>query len=121
MRLVTFEQSGRQKIGGLVGDARILVLAGAWKRHIGTADPDFVSMQALIDAGPAAWDRARKILAAPPAEDLVDRASVRLRSPLPKPVRLRDCSLFLEHMENALKLARQRAVAAAPDPETAER
>lgn len=121
MRLVTFEHSGRQKIGGLVGNAQILDLADAWTRRSGTADPVFASMQSLIEAGPHAWDRARALLAAPPAEDLVRLSSVRLRAPLPRPVRLRDCSLFLEHMEAALKLARERAIAAAPDAEAVER
>jgi 2-keto-4-pentenoate hydratase/2-oxohepta-3-ene-1,7-dioic acid hydratase in catechol pathway len=121
MRLVTFEQSGQQKLGGLLDDARILDLDAAQRRRKGASDPAFSSMQALIEAGPAAWDRARALLKAAPEEDVVARSSVRLCAPLPRPVRLRDCSLFLEHMEKALKLAGERAVAAAPDPETAER
>ncbi len=121
MRLVTFEQSGRQKLGGLIGDAQILDLAATQKRQSGTDDPALASMQSLIEGGPAAWDRARSLIARPSEEDTVERSSVRLCAPLPRPVRLRDCSLFLEHMEKALKLAGQRAVAAAPDAETAER
>jgi 2-keto-4-pentenoate hydratase/2-oxohepta-3-ene-1,7-dioic acid hydratase in catechol pathway len=121
MRLVTFEQSGHQKLGGLIGDARILDLAAAQKRRSGSADPAFTSMQTLIEAGPVAWDRARALLGSPPQEDIVERSAVQLRAPLPRPVRLRDCSLFLEHMEKALKIAGQRAVAAAPDAEAAER
>jgi 2-keto-4-pentenoate hydratase/2-oxohepta-3-ene-1,7-dioic acid hydratase in catechol pathway len=121
MRLVTFEQSGHQKLGGLLDDSRILDLDAAQRRLKGASDPAFFSMQTLIEGGPAAWDRARALLKAAPEEDVVKRSSVRLRAPLPRPVRLRDCSLFLEHMEKALKLAGERAVAAAPDPETAER
>jgi len=121
MRLVTFEQTGQQKLGGLSGDTRILDLAAAWKRHSGSADPAFSSMLSLIEAGPAAWDRARMLLGAPSQEDIIERSSVRLRAPLPRPVRLRDCSLFLEHMEKALKIAGERAVASAPNAEAAER
>ena len=121
MRLVTFEQSGYQKLGGLIGDTRILDLAAAQKRHFDSADATFASMQSLIDAGPVAWDRARALLNSPPEEDILERSAVRLRAPLPRPVRLRDCSLFLEHMEKALKIAGQRAVAAAPDAEAAQR
>jgi 2-keto-4-pentenoate hydratase/2-oxohepta-3-ene-1,7-dioic acid hydratase in catechol pathway len=121
MRLITFEQSGQQKLGGLLGDACVLDLNAAQKRKSGNTDPAFVSMQSLIEAGPAAWDRTRTLLTAPTEEDVIDSSSVRVLAPLPRPVRLRDCSLFLEHMENALRLARDRAVAAAPDAESAER
>lgn len=121
MRLVTFERSGRQRLGGLLGETRILDLDAAQRRRSGAADAAFESMQSLLEAGPGAWDRARALLEVAPQEDVVERSSVRLRAPLPRPVRLRDCSLFLEHMEKALKLAGQRAVAAAPDAETAER
>jgi hypothetical protein len=38
MRLVTFEQSGQQKLGGLVGDTQILDLAAARKRRSGSPD-----------------------------------------------------------------------------------
>ena len=119
MRLVTFEQDGRQKLGGLVGDARVLDLAAARRRLAGSENEAFASMLSLIEAGAAAADQARALLEAPPEEDLVDISSVRLLAPLPRPVRLRDCSLFLEHMENALKVSAQRAAAAAPDPEAA--
>jgi len=121
MRLVTFEQSGHQKLGGLVGDTRILDLAGARKRRAGAPDAAFTSMLSLIEAGPSAWDLARTLLSAPSQEDIVERSSVRLRAPLPRPVRLRDCSLFLEHMEKALRIAGERAVASAPNAEAAER
>lgn len=121
MLLVTFEYNGHQKLGGLVGNAKVLDIEAAQKRRGGNRDAAFGSMLALIEAGPAAWDRARILLRSPPEEDLLNRSSVRLCAPLPRPVRLRDCSLFLEHMENALKIAGQRAVAAAPDAESAER
>ena len=105
MRLVTFERSGQQRLGGLLGETRILDLNSAQRRRTGAADTAFESMQSLIEAGPGGWDRARTLLNMPAQEDVVERASVRLRAPLPRPVRLRDCSLFLEHMEKALKLA----------------
>ena len=121
MRLVTFERSGRQRLGGLLSDTRIVDLGQARRRQNGVVDAALESMQALIEGGPEAWDRARAVLKAPPEEDVLDRAFVKLLAPLPKPVRLRDCSLFLEHMAAALKLARERAVAAAPDAESADR
>jgi 2-keto-4-pentenoate hydratase/2-oxohepta-3-ene-1,7-dioic acid hydratase in catechol pathway len=121
MRLVTFERSGRQRLGGLLSDARIVDLGQARRRQNGVADAALESMQALIEGGQEVWDRARAVLKAPPEEDVLDRASVKLLAPLPKPVRLRDCSLFLEHMAAALKLAREQAAAAAPDADSADR
>lgn len=97
MRLVTFEKDRRERLGAMVAGG-ILDLASAAER-LGTPSP--ASMQALIDAGPKAWDAARALIARCPAEDVV--TGVRLLAPLPRPVRFRDCSLFLEHMELALK------------------
>ena len=119
MRLVTYEKSGRQALGGLVGDTRILDLAAAQQRRVGSANPAFSTMLSLIEAGPAAWEQARQLLAAAPEEDIVERSSVQLRAPLPRPVRLRDCSLFLEHMEEARRVLARRTAAAEPDPEAA--
>ena len=90
MRLVTFEKDRRERLGAMVAGG-ILDLASAAER-LGTPSP--ASMQALIDAGPKAWDAARALIARCPAEDVV--SGVRLLAPLPRPVRFRDCSLFLE-------------------------
>lgn len=97
MRLVTFQKDNQERLGAMVASG-ILDLGGAGKR-LGTPMP--ASMQALIDAGPKAWDAARAMIEKCPAEDVVN--DVRLLSPLPRPIRFRDCSLFLEHMELALQ------------------
>ena len=60
MRLVTFTASGAQRVGAFVDDDRRIVdfaAAGAG------ADPAFGSMQALIEGGAAALDRARASVA----------------------------------------------------------
>ena len=60
MRLVTFVASGQQRIGALVdGDRRIVDFLAARTTPV----PLSHSMQALIEAGPAALDRAREIVA----------------------------------------------------------
>ena len=96
MRLVSFQKDSQERLGALVADG-ILDLSGAGERT-GTRLP--ATMQALIDAGPKAWDNARAVIEKCPAEDIA--SDVRLLAPLPRPIRFRDCSLFLEHMELAL-------------------
>lgn len=96
MKLVTFQSSSALRVGALVeGGVLDLSLAGT---ALNTPVPD--TMQALIEAGPQAWDAARTLVAARPDDCVL--ASAPLASPLPRPVRLRDASLFLEHMEVAL-------------------
>ena len=97
MRLVTFDADGEQRVGALV-DGGVLDLPAAGAR-IGRAVPE--TMQGLIEAGQEAWDAARALIERRPDEDVV--AEARLLCPLPRPVRLRDASLMLEHMEVALK------------------
>lgn len=97
MRLVTFSADGEERVGALV-DGGVLDFARAGART-GRSLP--VTMQRLIEAGPSAWDAARALIAQRPDEDVV--ADAKLLCPLPRPVRLRDASLMLEHMEVALK------------------
>jgi 2-keto-4-pentenoate hydratase/2-oxohepta-3-ene-1,7-dioic acid hydratase in catechol pathway len=116
MKLVTFETDGAPRLGALVGEGGVLDLTGA-----APGKAAFASLQALIEAGERTWDQARELVAKGSAGPLLARSDVRLLAPLPRPVRLRDCSLFLEHMEKALlKMARTLAEAQ-PDPEAAYR
>jgi hypothetical protein len=56
MRLVTFEASGKHRPGALIdSDRRIVDFTAA----IGEGEAHFHSMQALIEGGAAALDRAR--------------------------------------------------------------
>ena len=61
MKLATFRSGSQEKIGLVHSkDARLFDLAAASDRT-GKVNPAFVSMLALIDAGPAALDRAGKL------------------------------------------------------------
>jgi 2-keto-4-pentenoate hydratase/2-oxohepta-3-ene-1,7-dioic acid hydratase in catechol pathway len=97
MKLVTFHDDHGERVGALVpGGVLDLPQAGA---ALGKPVPQ--TMQALIESGPKAWDTARELIRRAPAECLHEKA--RLAAPLPRPVRLRDSSLFLEHMEIGLR------------------
>jgi 2-keto-4-pentenoate hydratase/2-oxohepta-3-ene-1,7-dioic acid hydratase in catechol pathway len=117
MKLVTFQAAAGGRLGALVGD-HVLDLEQA-ARISGQPLEAFGSMQALIEAGPAQWDAARALIAAADGDAVQPLSEVALLAPLPRPIRLRDCSLFLEHMEAALdKMARTLASEEA-DPEAA--
>jgi 2-keto-4-pentenoate hydratase/2-oxohepta-3-ene-1,7-dioic acid hydratase in catechol pathway len=115
MKLVTFAHKDRQRLGTLVGGG-VLDLAAASK-----AAPAFESMLALIEAGPEAWEAARAMAAKPRADAILELKDIRLLAPLPRPTRLRDCSLFLEHMDVVLKRMAREVAAKDPDPEAAYR
>lgn len=108
MKLVTFRGTsgdhGADRLGALLAGGGVLDLAAAGRL---VARPMAADMQALIEGGEALWDDARHLVEACPDEAVHER--YRLLSPLPHPIRLRDCSLFLEHMEVALaKIAEER-------------
>jgi 2-keto-4-pentenoate hydratase/2-oxohepta-3-ene-1,7-dioic acid hydratase in catechol pathway len=120
MRLVTFDASGTPRIGALAdGDRRIVDFLAA-RPDAGTA---FASMQALIEAGPAALDRAREIAADAQrsGRGTIDARSVKLLSPLPTPPQLRDFMCFERHLIQAYGRLRRERAATAPDPEKALR
>ncbi|MGI8706550.1 MAG: fumarylacetoacetate hydrolase family protein [Sphingomicrobium sp.] len=107
MRLVTFEAGRGERIGALVANDAIvdLNLAGELSRT-----PVVATMQALIEAGEPGLQIVRELAQSPQDQAVLKLSEVQLLAPLPKPVRLRDCCLFLEHMERALeKLAKAQA------------
>lgn len=114
MRLITFETGGVEKLGAWIDqDSRVVDLA----RAAGGGDLAMASMQALIEAGPAAWDRARALVAAPPSGSVLPMAQCRLLAPLPRPVQIRDCLCFPAHLQGAAAAQIERMIKASPDPE----
>lgn len=114
MKLVTFASKNEQRLGALT-EGRVLDLAASSS----TSAPAFASMLALIEAGPAAWDAARALVSTARPNAMLGLADIRLLAPLPRPARLRDCSLFLEHMDVVLLRIAREAAAKEPDPEAA--
>jgi len=120
MRLVTFVATGQQRIGALTdGDARIVDFLAAR----GNAGAAFNSMQSLIEAGPAALDRACEIAAAAQrsGHGVVETKLVKLLAPLPAPPQMRDFMCFEQHLIRAYGRLRKVRAAASPDPEKALR
>jgi 2-keto-4-pentenoate hydratase/2-oxohepta-3-ene-1,7-dioic acid hydratase in catechol pathway len=64
-------------------------------------------MLALIDAGPAGLDQARRLVAAWPGAAELKLAGLRLLAPL-EPRQMRDCLVFEEHLRNAMAQAEKR-------------
>lgn len=117
MKLATYvDAQGPEKVGAVLGDD-LLDLAAAAARA--GAPADFGSMLQLIEAGPAALDRARGLIAGRDAADLTPLAAVRLRAPLPRPVQMRDFMSFERHLQQGIAQNVRDSVKSAPDPEQA--
>jgi 2-keto-4-pentenoate hydratase/2-oxohepta-3-ene-1,7-dioic acid hydratase in catechol pathway len=114
MKLVTFTYRDEQRIGALVED-HVLDFAAC----SGGPRPAFASMLALIEAGPEAWKAAQALVAFPDPKAMLRWSSINLLSPLPRPVRLRDCSLFIEHMDIVLMRMAREAATREPDRDAA--
>jgi 2-keto-4-pentenoate hydratase/2-oxohepta-3-ene-1,7-dioic acid hydratase in catechol pathway len=98
LKLVTFGDPSGPRLGAMISGGRIVDLAKAGNA-LGHDIP--ASMQALIEAGQPALTLARESVASAPDDCILDEP--RLLSPLPRPVRMRDAQLFLEHLEVVLK------------------
>ncbi|HJY16575.1 MAG TPA: fumarylacetoacetate hydrolase family protein, partial [Xanthobacteraceae bacterium] len=108
------------RIGALIdNDRRIVDFLAA---HDG-AGPAFQNMQALIEGGAAALDRAREMVAAgqKSGRGVIDTATVKLLAPLPLPPQLRDFLCFEKHLIQAFTQILRIRAASAPDPEQALR
>jgi 2-keto-4-pentenoate hydratase/2-oxohepta-3-ene-1,7-dioic acid hydratase in catechol pathway len=122
MRLVTFRAPGavRQRIGAFTdNDRRIVDLLAASPGD----EQAFMSMQTLIEGGPAALERARTVFADAQrnGRGMVDTAALKLLSPLPEPPQLRDFLCFEKHLIQAFARLRHVRAATMPDPEKALR
>jgi 2-keto-4-pentenoate hydratase/2-oxohepta-3-ene-1,7-dioic acid hydratase in catechol pathway len=117
MRLITYLRQGNERIGAWLDDDRLVVdLLAAAERMRLTPTVAFSSMQALIDGGPSAWNRARAIVASPPDEVVFPSAQCTILAPLPRPAQIRDCLCFPEHLRNGRRIAGEQLVKASPDP-----
>jgi 2-keto-4-pentenoate hydratase/2-oxohepta-3-ene-1,7-dioic acid hydratase in catechol pathway len=113
MKLVTYDDTRSWRLGAWLPDGSVLDLADAADR---SGQSCASTMQAFINSGEPAWDLARHLIERPLGASV--RRGVRLLAPLPQPIRLRDCSLFLEHMEVALQKIADMALARGEQPTT---
>lgn len=117
MRLITFQDGERQRVGAWIhGDAAIVDLATA-ARLLGHDTAPFATMQALIEGGPAALDTARALLESPPTEAVRSSRSVRLLAPVPVPIQMRDGLAFELHLRQAKRASARMRLRHAPDAE----
>jgi len=115
MKLVTFSRDGANRLGAIVSPQEILDLERAGTATGGETGA-FASMLSLIEAGPAAWRRARALLEAPPDAAILPASSCRLLAPLPRPPQVRDFMCFEKHVVQAFSAAFRMRAARAESP-----
>src|SRR5208283_4038840 len=93
MKLVTFLHQGRERIGAVLADGRIVDLPAADLRLA-------VDMLTLIREQDTLLPLARS-LAASPGRAVLEPAAVTLLAPLPRPVAMRDGYAFRQHVAAA--------------------
>jgi len=104
--------------GALIdGDQAVLDLRLAAQAVRGGTADSVSSIQALIEAGPAAWEFARSLVARVPTDAVIAREAVRLRAPIQPPIQMRDCSCFELHLQQSFAAARKARALRTPDPE----
>jgi 2-keto-4-pentenoate hydratase/2-oxohepta-3-ene-1,7-dioic acid hydratase in catechol pathway len=102
MRLATFSQASKPKIGIVHSDSHVLDLVRASELD-GRVDYDFASMLSLIDAGPRGVDKARRLFEKYQHEPTlsVPLSEVQLWAPVPEPRQMRDAMTFPDHIRQA--------------------
>lgn len=101
MRLVSFGPRGEERAGLLLGE-EVLDLAKADAALL-------ASVLDLLEAGEAALARCRELAASPPAGALLERASVRLGAPVPRPGKILCLGAnYIDHAKEADKFPPER-------------
>jgi 2-keto-4-pentenoate hydratase/2-oxohepta-3-ene-1,7-dioic acid hydratase in catechol pathway len=108
MRLVTFQREGAQEIGALAeADSKIIRLQAAEKLRCGEDNPQFQTMLAFLQGGSTARDAAQRTieftLSQRPEGISIERASVELLSPVPRPESIREFMVFEQHVINCTR------------------
>jgi 2-keto-4-pentenoate hydratase/2-oxohepta-3-ene-1,7-dioic acid hydratase in catechol pathway len=101
MKLATFIGRNDAPAIGVADTARGAVL------DLAAAGATFADMLALIDAGAAGLDEARRLAAAWPRAAEIPLAGLRLLAPL-LPRQMRDCLVFEEHLKNGMAQREKR-------------
>lgn len=93
MKLISYLHEGRERVGAVVGDAIVDLTL------------QFPTMLAMIEAGEPGLAAAKRTTAE--AGPSVKLGAVSLLAPLPKPVQMRDCLVFEEHLGNSAERIRR--------------
>lgn len=118
MRLITFTHNSEVQIGAWFDEDRsIVALQRAEQLLAGQPRTDFANMQALIEGGPAALERAYQLLESRPEEAVLASSAVRLLAPMPTPIQMRDCVAFELHIRQAKRAAARMRLRNHPDAE----
>ncbi|EKT4559128.1 fumarylacetoacetate hydrolase family protein [Pseudomonas asiatica] len=119
MRLVTYtDAQGVDRAGALLDqDRHVLDLHTAYRVQQGRESPALGSILALVEAGEAALDLARSLVAKAPAAAVLERTGVKLRAPIQPPPQMRDCSCFELHLRQSFAAARRARALRTDDPE----
>jgi 2-keto-4-pentenoate hydratase/2-oxohepta-3-ene-1,7-dioic acid hydratase in catechol pathway len=113
MKLITFIAEDETHVGAIDhSGARAVSMTRASQ-----GDPRFASMLDLIRSGDEGLRAAGELLELHAVDAVFELGDVRLLAPLPNPVRLRDCSLFIAHLQPAFRGMARKLAAAADDPE----
>jgi len=108
MRLVTFRYQGLEEIGALAeSDSKIIRLQAAEHFRRGENNPHFQSMLAFLQGASASRDAAQQsvefALSQRPEDVTIDRVSVELLSPVPRPESIREFMVFEQHVVNCTR------------------
>ena len=116
MRLITFRnksgdplrKESREEIGALTdGNTTVIRLQAAEELRQGRPHPQLASMIAFLEGGAAARETAQAALefalTRRPEGAMLDRGSVELLSPVPRPESIRDFMSFEQHAINCLR------------------
>ena len=108
MRLVTFNHRGVQEIGSLAeADSKVIRLQAAEQLRAGEPHPHFQTMLAFLHGGSAARDAAQQAIEFAASERpegvAIERATVELLSPVPRPESIREFMVFEQHVINCTR------------------
>lgn len=120
MRLLTYQYQGQEEIGALTdADSKVIRLQASEEIRSGKSHPHFQTMLAFLRGDGASRDAGQQAvefaLAQRPDGVLIDRANIKLLSPVPRPESIREFMVFEQHVINCTRRFEMPAWRAAVD------
>lgn len=115
MKLATFVEAGRTRVGALTPDGGLLDLGAAARQSGKVGAAVYDDMIALIAAGEPALEPVKAWLSQANDSRVYPLSSVKLKAPLPCPAQIRDLANYETHVRQAIAASLHLRAKANPD------
>lgn len=101
MKFITYINENSQRLGAFLEQDKFILDLNSASDIMDIAGDCFSDMLSFIESGKRGLDLAKLLIDAKPDMAIVKSSDIKLLPPLTRPVTIRSCGLFIQHLESA--------------------